>query len=147
LYAADFRANKIVVWNKDFGEENWGFNDPAIPSGFAPFNIQSVGEWLYVTYAMVGEDGDEEAGDGLEYVSIFKPNGEFVSRFASRGHSTLPGELRRRPLLSLRTLKMEWTMQIPSMALMLKISVSSLSAILVMDILMPIPKKDFSSVL
>jgi len=97
LYAADFRANKIVVWNKDFGEENWGFNDPAIPSGFAPFNIQSVGEWLYVTYAMVGEDGDEEAGDGLGYVSIFKPNGEFVSRFASRGALNAPWGIAQAP--------------------------------------------------
>jgi len=97
LYAADFRANKIVVWNMDFGEENWGFNDPAIPTGFAPFNIQSVGEWLYVTYAKVGANGEEEVGDGLGYVSIFKPNGEFVSRFASRGALNAPWGIAQAP--------------------------------------------------
>jgi uncharacterized protein (TIGR03118 family) len=90
LYAADFRANKIVVWNKDFGVENWPFVDPNIPAGFAPFNIQSVGDWLYVMYAKVGEDGEEEVGDGLGYVDIYKPTGELVKRFASQGALNAP---------------------------------------------------------
>lgn len=90
LYAADFRANKIVVWNKTWGVENWSFVDPNIPSGYAPFNIQSVGTWLYVTYAKVGEDGDEEKGDGLGFVDVYKPTGEFVNRFASQGALNAP---------------------------------------------------------
>ena len=30
------------------------FTDPAIPAGFAPFNIQNLGGKLYVTYAKQG---------------------------------------------------------------------------------------------
>ena len=90
LYAADFRANKIVVWNSEFGVEDWPFVDPQIPAGYAPFNIQSIGDWLYVLYAKVGDDGEEEKGAGFGYVSVFKPTGEFVSRFASNGALNAP---------------------------------------------------------
>ncbi|WP_162915360.1 TIGR03118 family protein [Paraflavitalea soli] len=90
LYAADFRANKIVVWDKNFAVVNMPFKDPGIPSGYAPFNIQAVGEWLYVTYAKVGPQGRSAAGRGLGFVSIFKTNGTLVKRFASRGALNAP---------------------------------------------------------
>ena len=97
LYAADFRANQIVVWNKTFGMESWNFSDPNIPAGFAPFNIQSIGDWLYVLYAKVGENGEEEKGDGLGYIDIYKPTGELVSRFASRGSLNAPWGIAKAP--------------------------------------------------
>jgi len=84
IYAADFRAGKIVVWNKDFHPVDMEFSDPNIPDGYAPFNIQAVGDWLYVTYAKVADDGEEEAGVGKGFVSIFNTDGSFVKRFASR---------------------------------------------------------------
>jgi uncharacterized protein (TIGR03118 family) len=90
LYAADFRANKIVVWDKNFAVVNMPFKDPGIPSGYAPFNIQAVGEWLYVTYAKVGPQGRSAAGRGLGFVSIFKTNGMLVKRFASKGALNAP---------------------------------------------------------
>lgn len=108
LYAADFRANKIVVWNKNFGVENWSFVDPAIPSGFAPFNIQSVGDRLYVTYAKVGEDGDEEKGDGLGYVDIYKPTGELVKRLASQGALNAPWGVAWAPASFFRDIEDKW---------------------------------------
>jgi uncharacterized protein (TIGR03118 family) len=90
LYAADFRGGKIVVWDKSFNTVAWTFTDPALPDGYSPFNIQSVGEWLYVAYAKPGPDGREEFGDGLGIVSIFKSNGEFVKRFTSNGELNAP---------------------------------------------------------
>jgi uncharacterized protein (TIGR03118 family) len=91
LYAADFRTGKIDVWDSTFTAVTWmPFRDPAIPSGFAPFNIQSVATWLYVTYAKVGPDGRDQAGAGLGFVDIFNTDGSFVKRFASKGSLNAP---------------------------------------------------------
>lgn len=90
LYAADFRGGKIVVWDKEFEKVDMAFTDPELPAGYSPFNIEKVGDWLYVMYAKVASDGRSEAGDGQGYVSIFKTNGEFVKRFASKGALNAP---------------------------------------------------------
>ncbi len=90
LYAADFRAGKIAVWERTWAPVSMKFKDPWLPWGYAPFNIQAVGEYLYVTYAKVGPDGRSEAGEGKGYVSIFRPDGSFVKRFASRDELNAP---------------------------------------------------------
>jgi uncharacterized protein (TIGR03118 family) len=90
LYAANFRAGKIDVWDTTFSPVSMAFHDPGIPSGFSPFNIQSIGSWLYVEYAKVGADGKDQAGPGLGYVDIFNPDGSFVKRFASKGSLNAP---------------------------------------------------------
>jgi uncharacterized protein (TIGR03118 family) len=108
LYAADFRANKIVVWNQDFGEEDWPFIDPNIPGGYAPFNIQNVGGWLYVMYAKVGDDGEEEVGDGLGYVDVYRPTGELVKRFASQGALNAPWGIASAPASFFKDVNEHW---------------------------------------
>ena len=90
LYAADFKAGKIAVWDKSFAPVTMAFKDPFLPAGYSPFNIQVVGSWLYVMYAKVAPDGDEQAGQGLGYVSIFTTAGNFVKRFASKGTLNAP---------------------------------------------------------
>jgi uncharacterized protein (TIGR03118 family) len=90
LYAADFRAGKIAVWDKTFAPVSMPFKDPHLPSGYSPFNIQVVGSWLYVMYAKVGADGEDQPGYGNGYVSIFTTAGAFVKRFASRGTLNAP---------------------------------------------------------
>jgi uncharacterized protein (TIGR03118 family) len=86
LYAANFRTGKIDVWDTAWNPVTWmPFHDPAIPSGFAPFNIQSVGAWLAVNYAKVGANGRQAVGAGLGFTDIFNTNGSFVRRLASRG--------------------------------------------------------------
>jgi len=90
IYAADFRSGKIAVWDKNFDPVDMAFLDPSIPNGYAPFNIQAVGDWLYVTYAKVADDGEEEVGVGKGFVSIFNTDGSFVKRFASRGLLNAP---------------------------------------------------------
>src|ERR1700743_2070823 len=42
LYAANFRTGKIDVWDTTWAPVSLPFHDPAIPPGYAPFNIQSV---------------------------------------------------------------------------------------------------------
>ncbi|HEU0064222.1 MAG TPA: TIGR03118 family protein, partial [Flavisolibacter sp.] len=41
LYAANFAAGKINVWNKSWAPVNLSFMDRVIPRGFSPFNIQN----------------------------------------------------------------------------------------------------------
>ena len=92
LYAANFRAGKIDVFDKDWVEVNTKpFMDPSLPAGYAPFNIQTVGQQLYVTYAKVDPaEGEEEKGPGLGYVDIYNTDGSFVKRFVSNGQLNAP---------------------------------------------------------
>jgi uncharacterized protein (TIGR03118 family) len=91
LYAANFKSGKIEVWDTTFTSVSLPFNDPFLPAGYSPFNIQAIGSWLFVMYAKVGPDGeDEEAGAGFGFVDIFNPDGSFVRRFASRGSLNAP---------------------------------------------------------
>jgi len=97
IYASDFRAGKIAVWDKNFDPVDMSFNDPWLPNGYSPFNIQAVGEWLYVMYAKVGPDGRDEKGVGKGIVSIFKTDGSFVKRFATRDQLNAPWGVAQAP--------------------------------------------------
>jgi len=90
IYAANFRSGRIDVWDTAWSEMHFSFRDKSLPSGYAPFNIQAVGSWLYVTYAEVGPDGRDVAGAGKGFVDIFNTDGSFVERFASRGTLNAP---------------------------------------------------------
>ena len=90
IYAANFRTGKIDVWDTTFAAVSMPFRDPGLPAGYAPFNIQAVGSWLYVLYAKVGPDGKDQAGIGNGFVDIYNTDGSFVKRFASRGTLNSP---------------------------------------------------------
>lgn len=93
LYVTNFRGGKIDVFDQNFNYvTDKPFNDPNIPTGFAPFNIQNIGGSLYVTYAKLKapDDMDDQAGPGNGYVDIFTPKGVLVKRFASQGTLNSP---------------------------------------------------------
>jgi len=90
LYAANFKQARIDVFDSSFTAVSKTFTDPGLPEGYSPFNIQNVGGQLYVMYAKLGSNGDEEKGAGLGYVDIFKPDGSLVGRFASQGSLNAP---------------------------------------------------------
>ncbi len=90
LYVANFSAHKIDVYDKEWAEVDKPFSDPHLPPGYSPFNIQNIGGLLYVMYAKVGSDGDEEKGPGNGYVDIYNPDGSLVKRFASKGTLNAP---------------------------------------------------------
>lgn len=97
LYAANFKSGKIEVWNRTFQSVNMSFTDPGLPSGYSPFNIQAIGDKLYVAYGKVGANGQDEAGVGNGYVSIFNTDGTFIKRFASKGKLNSPWGLAMTP--------------------------------------------------
>ncbi len=87
LYAADFRAGSVDVFDAYFHQVMFGndaFVDALVPRGFAPFNVENVEGRLYVSYAMQdGEGYDAVPGPGFGYVSVFDTSGSLLMRLES----------------------------------------------------------------
>ena len=86
IYAADFHNNKIDVFDTTYASANLAgnFNDPTLPAGYAPYNVQNIGGSLYVTYAQQDSDKkDSVSGDGLGFVNVFNTDGTNGHRLAS----------------------------------------------------------------
>jgi len=94
IYAANFGAKKIDVWDTAFKRVDMAFRDPTLPDEYSPYNIQAVGDSLFVMYAKLKTDdpgaGHGIAGAGFGYVSVFKTDGTFGRRFASQGSLNIP---------------------------------------------------------
>ena len=93
LYAADFANGRIDVYDKNFALTTLAgnFTDPLLPAGYAPFNIQNLAGKLYVEYAKVDPvTGEDEAGPGNGYISVFDTNGGFLMRLVSNGPLNSP---------------------------------------------------------
>jgi uncharacterized protein (TIGR03118 family) len=99
IYAADFQNGEIDVFNKTYTPTTMAgsFDDPTIPSSYAPFNIQNLGGKLYVTYAHQDDDGDGLPGGGSGFVSVFDTNGNFLSRVVNGKHLKAPWGLALAP--------------------------------------------------
>ncbi len=89
LYAANFtNGGGINVFNSSFTQVNsttfaGKFVDPSLPAGYAPFNIQLVGNNLYVEYAEVGATpGNATRGAGLGFVGIYDQSGNFIKQIS-----------------------------------------------------------------
>jgi uncharacterized protein (TIGR03118 family) len=96
LYVANFKDNEIEVYDTAWHEVDMEFEDDDLPAGYAPFNIQNIGNKLYVMYAKQGI-GEEEPGPGNGYVDIYNPDGSLVKRFASRGQLNAPWGIAKAP--------------------------------------------------
>ena len=100
LYAADFHNNAIDVFDRNFAPAvlPGAFKDPGLPAGYAPFNIQAIGDKLYVAYAKRAASGDDEQeGAGLGVVNVFDTGGNFVKRLAYGGALNAPWGLALAP--------------------------------------------------
>jgi uncharacterized protein (TIGR03118 family) len=97
LYAANFAAGGgINVFNNAFTSVSattfaGKFIDPNLPAGYAPFNIQLIGNSLYVEYAEVSATpGGAARGAGLGYVDVFDLDGNLVQRLVGSGSLNAP---------------------------------------------------------
>jgi uncharacterized protein (TIGR03118 family) len=81
LYAAD-STGQIRVFDSSYKPITLkgNFSDPNAVAGFTPFNIESIGSNLYVTYA--GRSGG--------YIDVFNTDGTFVRRLTSGGPLDAP---------------------------------------------------------
>jgi uncharacterized protein (TIGR03118 family) len=100
LYAADFHNARIDVFDQGFNlvHLSGSFTDPAIPRGFAPFNVQELGGVLYVAYAKQDADAEDEvAGQSLGFVDVYSTSGQLLRHLIQRGQLDAPWGLALTP--------------------------------------------------
>ncbi|QDP95892.1 TIGR03118 family protein [Microlunatus elymi] len=88
LVAANFGQNRIDVFDGAFQRvpTGFGFRDPFLPRGYAPFNVAEIGGRVFVTYALQdAAHEDDVAGPGHGFVDVYSTGGRFLYRFANRG--------------------------------------------------------------
>lgn len=91
LYATNFHAGTVEVFNGSFMHVPGGFTDPTIPAGYAPFGIKTFGNVILVTYALQDADKhDDVPGEGHGYVNMFDTAGTFIRRVAEKGQLNSP---------------------------------------------------------
>jgi uncharacterized protein (TIGR03118 family) len=85
LYASNFHAGDVEMYNSSFQLVKT-FTDHTMAKGYAPYNVQVLGNTLYVTFAKQDKDKhDGVAGAGLGYVDAFNLKGKFLRRVVSQG--------------------------------------------------------------
>ena len=86
LLAANFSQNRVEKFGANFNrvQSEERFEDFTLPPGFAPYNVQAVGDNIVVTYAKqnpqkTGAD-DNDCGEECGFVDIFTIHGRLVAR-------------------------------------------------------------------
>jgi uncharacterized protein (TIGR03118 family) len=93
LLSANFRAGTIDVRKGDAAAPDLSgkFQDPNLPAGYAPFNVQTFGNTVYVTNALQdAAKHDDDAGAGHGFVNAFDLQGNFLGRIGSMGALNSP---------------------------------------------------------
>jgi uncharacterized protein (TIGR03118 family) len=98
LYAANFRTGQIEAYDSNFKPINLSgvFSDPNLPGDYAPFNVQVLGDKVYVTYAKQNATRhDDVGGHDHGFVDVFtldgKPAGlNGTPRLVTRDHLDSP---------------------------------------------------------
>jgi uncharacterized protein (TIGR03118 family) len=86
LFAANFNAGVVEAYDNTYAPLSTSFVDPGITSGYAPFNVQVLGDKLFVTFAMQDDTKhDDVAGKGNGFVDEFDLEGHLLHRVASGG--------------------------------------------------------------
>jgi uncharacterized protein (TIGR03118 family) len=93
LYATDFANGRVDVFDGSWNPVNipGAFVDPTLPSHYAPFGIQTIGERVFVTYGKRQPGSTDEAhGQGLGFVDAYDLDGKFLGRVAQHGQLNAP---------------------------------------------------------
>ena len=100
LVVTNFRSGAIEVYDADYQRVTCheAFVDRFLPDGYAPFNAQTIGEHVFVTYAK--QDAarhDDVGGAGHGFVDEYSPEGRLLRRVASHGALDSPWGLALAP--------------------------------------------------
>ncbi len=98
LYVANFSKHRIDVYDGNWTRVDVALKDIDVPKSYSPFNIQNLNGKLYVMYAKVSDEGEEEVGQGLGYVSIYNPDGTLDKHFISAGKLNAPWGVAAAPI-------------------------------------------------
>jgi uncharacterized protein (TIGR03118 family) len=87
IYVANFTNNQVNVFDSTWHNitSRFAFVDPNLPVGYAPFNIKIIDDKIYIVYAVVKPDGDEQDGPGLGLVNVYDLKGNFERRLINPG--------------------------------------------------------------
>ena len=104
LYAANFGKGRVDVYNQQFQRVNLQgvkdpFQDPDLPVNFVPFNVQTVGNDIVVTYALHEAGAQFETdGPGLGRVDIYNSDGLLLQRLQHGDYLNAPWGVALAPL-------------------------------------------------
>ncbi len=97
LYVTDFQNKKILTMNNRWENisDKVTFARPAgMRDDFSPYNIQWIGDKLYVIYAVVNLDADDAAedtpGKGNGHVVIYDRDGHIIQELADKDYLNSP---------------------------------------------------------
>jgi len=89
LYAADFANGRIDVYDGAFSTvalPAGAFHDANLPTGYAPFGIQAIGNFIYVAYAKPDPaSGNPQKGAGLGALDVYDTAGALQMRVVAPG--------------------------------------------------------------
>jgi len=100
FYATDFHNARVDVFDANFNLVTSGgaFVDADLPSGYAPFGVQTIGSRVFVTYAKQDADAaDEIHGQGRGFVDAYDTSGTLLARVARHGQLDAPWGLALAP--------------------------------------------------
>jgi uncharacterized protein (TIGR03118 family) len=100
LYASNFHDGTVDVFNSRFHlvHLRGDFRDARLPAGYAPFGIQEIDGFIYVTYALQNAaKHDDVAGPGHGFIDVYTADGFLVKRLVSRGDLNSPWGLAEAP--------------------------------------------------
>src|SRR2546423_5145278 len=100
FYATDFHNGRVDVFDSSFNlvTSAGAFEDAGLPSGYAPFGIQTIGARIFVTYAKQDADAvDEIHGQGKGFVDVYDTAGSLLNRVAQHGQLDAPWGLALAP--------------------------------------------------
>ena len=103
LYVANFNHFEVEVLNTSFDEVHLSgdFTDPRLPARYSPFNVMAINGSIFVAYAKVGPNGEDELhGEGLGVVDQYDLNGNFLARVATFGELNAPWGMAMAPAMS-----------------------------------------------
>ncbi len=90
LYAADFKSGGGVdVFNSSFGSTGT-LMDPNAPSGYAPYNVEAIGNSLFVAYSQVGSNGLPVIQQGDGFIGMYNLSTGVWSTLTSGGALNVP---------------------------------------------------------
>lgn len=93
LAAADFHGGFVDTFTGTFDPLSapGTFTDPNLPAGYAPYNLNVVGNQVFVTYALQNEAASAPVpGAGKGIVDVYDLAGTFLRRFVSKGVLNAP---------------------------------------------------------
>jgi len=98
LYLADFGAQPgVVVLDDKFREVvQAGFKSP-FPKEYAPFNVHTIGDSVFVAYAEQEQSGEEEPGPGEGRLAEYRPDGTLIATWDGGRYLNAPWGIAKAP--------------------------------------------------